>query len=781
MLDGKGTAKRKKTAKKRRNGVAAMRWADRMRRADPARMSCCFSFALLILPLLASGPGPAQAQGGDGGFSPVTVPANPIRDPRRDVVYFVMPDRFANGDPTNDRGGIAGTRTDHGFDPTHKGFFHGGDLKGLEERLDYIAGLGANAVWVTPIFKNKPVQGPKGAESAAYHGYWITDFTQVDPHLGTNADFARLVRAAHARGMKVFMDIVVNHTADVIQYRECATSGDIMSGVPAAGCPYRAIADYPWTTVGGPDGPPINEGFLGDDPVHQTPENFAHLTDPRWAYTPFVPKSERRVKVPGWLNDPIYYHNRGNSTFEGESSTYGDFFGLDDLFTEHPRVRAGMIAIFRDWIRRFRVDGFRIDTARHVDDGFWRVFLPAMLAEAKKSGIPDFAIFGEVAHHDPRYLARFVRAVGFPAVLDFPFAYAARAAIAGTGSLRRLADVFAADDLYTAPGRGADQLFTFIGNHDMGRFGHAIRAALGDDADPREMLARATLGHALLFFARGTPVVYYGAEQGFTGDGGDQLARQDMFASQVAVYNDDPVIGGAVGATARDNFDVTHPLYRRIRAMARLRRSASALESGIQITRFADDGPGLFVFSRIDPQAGREFVVALNTARERRTAEFTTAAAGPWALRQATADLGGRVRAEAAGDPAHPRLHLSLPPLSYAVLTAEIAKPSKLPPPHVSLHLPKPGAAGYARVEITGPAGAAAARGQIPITIRFVATSADGRRCPLGEDRAAPWRIWWDPAEELCAQAVALTAEALLPDGRVQTVTAPLAPPAAAP
>ncbi len=771
MRDGTGTVTR------RANGHAVTQRKRRIRRRIGSVL------ALLVLPPFALPCGSAPARAGEGGPAPAlaaaAAPANPLRDPRADILYFVMPDRFANGDPANDTGGIAGARTEHGFDPTHKGFFHGGDLKGLEDRLDYIAGLGATAIWVTPIFKNKPVQGPKGAESAAYHGYWITDFTRVDPHLGTNADFARLVRAAHARGLKVFMDIVVNHTADVIQYRECGPSGDIMSGVPAGTCPYRSIADYPWTTIGGPDGPPINPGFLGDDPAHQTPANFAHLTDPRWAYTPFVPAPERHVKVPAWLNDPIYYHNRGNSTFEGESSTYGDFFGLDDLFTEHPRVRAGMIAIFRDWIRRYRIDGFRIDTARHVDDGFWRAFLPAIDEEAKKNNIPAFFVFGEVANGSPRYLARFVRALGFASVLDFPFAYAARAVIAAGAPTRRLAAVFAADDLYTAPGRGAGRLATFIGNHDMGRFGHAIRAALGDDADPREMLARATLGHALLMFARGVPVVYYGAEQGFTGDGGDQDARQDMFASRVAVYNDDPVIGSAVGATARDNFDPRHPLYRRIRAMAQLRRAAPALQTGIQITRYAEDGPGLFVFSRIDPKAGREFVVALNTARTARAATFDTAAAGPWTLRQASTDLGGRVRVRAhVDDQAHPQLALSLPPLSYAVLAATITPPRTLPLPEITLDLPKPGTAGYAQVRLAGPTGAAAARGQVTVTVRFMATAADGRRCPLGEDRTAAWRIWWDPAERAYPEAVALTAEVLLPDGRIRTVTAPLAPPA---
>ena len=157
------------------------------------------------------------------------------RLPQDEVIYFLLPDRFENGDQKNDLGGLKGDRLKTGFDPSHKGYYHGGDLKGLIKRLDYIQDMGVTAIWLAPIFKNKPVQGPPGQESAAYHGYWVTDFTQVDPHFGTNADFKAFVDAAHARGMKVYMDIIANHTADVIQYKGC----------PIQACGYRSIADYP--------------------------------------------------------------------------------------------------------------------------------------------------------------------------------------------------------------------------------------------------------------------------------------------------------------------------------------------------------------------------------------------------------------------------------------------------------------------------------------------------------------------------------------------------------
>ncbi len=289
------------------------------------------------------------------------------RLPEDEVIYFVMPDRFENGDPSNDRGGLEGGPLETGFDPTRKGFYHGGDLAGLTAQLDYIQGLGATAIWLTPIFENKPVQGPPGAESSGCHGYWIADFTNVDPHLGTREEFRAFVEAAHARGMKVYMDIITNHTADVIKYEECHGLSAPTEAREQGVCPYRSLGDYPFTTLGRPGGAPLNEGFLGLDARDLTEENFARLTRPDYAYTPFVPSGEEAVKTPAWLNNPIHYHNRGDTSFEGENSRLGDFAGLDDLMTESPAVVAGMIEIYKRWITDYRVDGFRIDTARHSD------------------------------------------------------------------------------------------------------------------------------------------------------------------------------------------------------------------------------------------------------------------------------------------------------------------------------------------------------------------------------------------------------------------------------
>ncbi|MDJ0275937.1 alpha-amylase family glycosyl hydrolase [Sphingomonas sp. 2R-10] len=567
------------------------------------------------------------------------------RAPEDEVIYFVLPDRFENGDRANDRGGMTGDRLVHGYDPTAKGFYHGGDLKGLTARLPYIQSLGATAIWVGPIFRNKPVQGGPGKESAGYHGYWVTDFTQVDPHLGTNAEFKALVDAAHARGMKVYMDIIANHTADVIQYRECAGKTE---------CVYRSRADYPYAAGG------KNRGFAGDGV--QTAENFAKLTDPDFAYKTFVPAAEKAVKVPTWLNDVTLYHNRGDTTYRNESSTMGDFVGLDDLMTENPRVVAGMIDIFGGWIDRFGVDGYRIDTARHVNPEFWQAFVPAMQARAAARGIPNFHIFGEVSMHsvDSGALAQHTVVDRFPAVLDFAFREAVVQTVAGGMGTDAFETLFNGDSLYAKGFDTARQLPTFTGNHDDGRFAMVVRKAFPQASDD-EVLRRLMLSNAMLLTLRGVPTIYSGDEQGFAGDGNDQDAREDMFASQVASYNDNRLVG-TKATTATANFTPGHPLYRQIAGLAKLRTATPALTRGRQLLRAREDKPGLLAISRFDPVNGGEVLLAFNTsdAAITRNVQVDTASTRFRAL----AGRCGTVTAPGA-------IRLTIPALGYAVCAAE--------------------------------------------------------------------------------------------------------------
>lgn len=528
--------------------------------------------------------------------SPVAAASYLDRLAEDEFIYNLMPDRFENADPGNDRGGLTGDRLTTGYDPASKAFYLGGDLKGVTARLDYIAGLGATAIWLTPVMKNQVVQGRPGNESSGYHGYWISDFTAIDPHLGTRADYKALVDAAHARGMKVYFDIVINHTSDIIKYREC----------PNNDCVYRSRADYPYQRRGGIAGAAINAGFDGRD--------FTRLTRPDYAYTPYIPAGRERAKAPAWLNDPLLYHNRGESTFRGENSLDGDFVGLDDVMTEHPRVIAGFIELFGGWIDEFGLDGFRVDTARHVDPAFWQAFVPAMQARAKARGIPNFTIFGEVMNPDPAVLARFTRLDGYPSVQDFGLQGAIVETVAKGQGTERLARVFDADANYAGGAKAALTLPTFGGNYDIGRFAWMVR-----DADPKAsddlMLQRVMLGNAMVMLLRGVPTIYAGDEQGFIGIGNDQSARAPMFASAVPEYLAERRLGTrATAATA--SFDTAHPLYRQIASLAKLRAANPALRRGLQTLRFAGETPGLFAVTRRVPGSAQETLVAFNTSAQ---------------------------------------------------------------------------------------------------------------------------------------------------------------------
>ncbi|GAA4722125.1 alpha-1,6-glucosidases, pullulanase-type [Promicromonospora umidemergens] len=522
----------------------------------------------------------------------------PVRQPGSDErFYFVMTDRFANGDPSNDEGGLTGDRLDTGFDPEDKGFYQGGDLAGLRQNLDYIEDLGTTAIWLTPSFLNRPVQGSGADVSAGYHGYWITDFTQIDPHLGTNAELEALIDDAHARGLKVYFDIITNHTADVVDYAE-----GTYDYVDQATSPYQDAAGNPFD--------PADHAGTGSFPELDAATSFP--------YTPVIDPADQDVKVPAWLNDPTLYHNRGNSTWAGESVTYGDFSGLDDLMTEHGDVVDGFEEIYKAWID-LGIDGFRIDTVKHVNFEFWEEWSAEIEEYAHAQGKDEFFTFGEVYDADAAKTSPYVRRTAMSSVLDFSFQAAATSYASGN-SAQRLADLYASDDLYTTPRSSGSALPTFLGNHDMGRVGYLLA---GSD-DP---LARDELAHELMYLTRGQPVVYYGDEQGFAGTGGDKDARQTLFATQVDEYADQPLVTGEQAGSV-DRYGTDAPLYEHIAALADLREAHPALATGAQIERHADDGAGVYAFSRVHRDEQVEHLVATNNAGAGRTVTLDTLTPG---------------------------------------------------------------------------------------------------------------------------------------------------------
>src|SRR4029453_6574962 len=156
----------------------------------------------------------------------------------------------------------------------------------------------------------------------------------------------------------------------------------------------------------------------------------------------------------------------------------------------------------------------------------------------------------------------------------------------------------------------------------MGRIGSFV-VADSPGAGDAAWVARDRLAHELMFLSRGNPVIYYGDEQGFTGPGGDQNARQSMFASRVPDYLDDDLLG-TTATHAQDNFNPSHPLYRTISALNALTRANPALRNGAQQSRYAASGPGVYAFSRIDRDQQREYVVALNNSVQAASAAVPT-------------------------------------------------------------------------------------------------------------------------------------------------------------
>ncbi|WP_216387055.1 alpha-amylase family glycosyl hydrolase [Arcanobacterium phocae] len=487
--------------------------------------------------------------------------------------YFLLTDRFANGDTSNDDGGLGDDRLVSGYDPTNEGFYLGGDLRGIIDNLDYIKGLGTTAIWISPPMKNKPVQGKPGEESAGYHGYWVTDFTTIDPHFGTMKDFTELIDKAHDRGLKVYMDIITNHTADVISYKE-----DSQKYVPTTVKPYLDKA-----------GKPVNLFEVAGK------EDFPAIDPKSFPYTPIAGKEK---KVPNWLNNVNLYHNRGDSTFTGESITMGDFFGLDDLMTENPKVVRGMEAIYQQWLAT-GVDGFRIDTVKHVNMDFWKEWTQAI----KRKTDEDFFMFGEVYDTDVSTLSQYVRETDMDAVLDFPFQKAVVGYVNG-GKAQGLADLFAQDSRYITERATALDLPTFLGNHDMGRIGSMLQG---------NKVASSIFAHGLMFTMRGQPVVYYGDEQEFAGNDGDKAARQPLFATEVPGYQHQQLLDGSeFGESA--HMDRDNPLYKAIAKLSKYRKEHPGLSNGAQI-ELLNDG-NTYAFSRIDPDEGVEYVVVANSASE---------------------------------------------------------------------------------------------------------------------------------------------------------------------
>ncbi|MEM6726622.1 MAG: alpha-amylase family glycosyl hydrolase, partial [Bacteroidota bacterium] len=376
------------------------------------------------------------------------------------VIYFLLTDRFADGDASNNDQG------EGEYDPKDDTRWHGGDFDGIRKNLDYIQELGATTVWLTPPVQNQVWNPDKSF--TGYHGYWASHFEETDPHYGSLEAYQDLSRALHLRGMYLIQDVVVNHTGDYFQYPSGYDPQDPKKGIRVIGAPKQVPLDK-------------------NDP--NKPEHFEAGI---YHFTPSIQDySNKNQKLTYQLSD------------------------LDDLATENPEVLELLMKAYRFWIEQAGVDGYRFDTAIYVDHPFWRSFLHQ---EGESLGIENFAAelgkenfytFGETWISSPEMTpdgdhtsAAYLGTEEQPemdGVLNFPLQQS-MIRVFGEGQATKILKyrMESQRKFFKDPA----SLLNFIDNHDMARF----RAAASESAYEQAM--------SFLLTYPGVPVIYQGTEQG---------------------------------------------------------------------------------------------------------------------------------------------------------------------------------------------------------------------------------------------------------------------------
>lgn len=404
------------------------------------------------------------------------------REWREEFIYFLLVDRFDDGGKRTPKGGADRSLGSGTTQQLQK--FCGGKLKGIEHHLDYIAGLGCTAIWLSPIFENNDAPNP---DSGCYHGYSIQNYLDVDPRFGTKQDLIDLVDQAHKRNMRVFLDVVLNHSGDNWAY--------------PFDQPYFYSEDqqFPLGFFRKPDRPL---------PVELRDENVYH----------------RRGQIGNWDTYPEYQH--------------GDFFSLKDYNNdENPdglRLIDVMVRAHSWWIREADIDGFRLDAVKHMGEKAVSRFCTGIGEYAHRLGKRQFFMFGELIAGDPSinsYTGPNTTTdgmvyFGLSSVLDFPLYFTLPNVLKGfaaPGALMARYDALNGGAL--SRGELGRYLVTFLDNHD-GVGQDPVKHRFGAGAPDQQIIA----GIGYLLTAIGTPCIYYGTEQGFEGSGGsDGQIREAMF------------------------------------------------------------------------------------------------------------------------------------------------------------------------------------------------------------------------------------------------------------
>jgi glycosidase len=500
-----------------------------------------------------------------------------VDDWRNEVIYQVLVDRFADGDVNNDFGAHYG----------HLSRYQGGDWRGLGDHLDYLKSLGITTLWISPSVRNVETD----ADFDAYHGYWAQDLTQANPHFGDVSELRGLVRRAHDRDMKVVLDIVTNHMGQVFFYDiNLNGKADVYIGGSGGTSPVTRSTEFD------PDW----------DPRGVQVETSLGVAGP----APLVffddPTISRERPKPEILGEGRAYHGFGRTlNYEDpEQLLNGDFpGGLKDVKTELPEVRDAMVDAYTRWVEWVDLDGFRIDTVKHVEHDFWKVFTKGVRERLAGQGKHKFLMFGEAFDWRDDLIGSFTK----PGELDSAFYFSQRAYVfsavfenahdetrqAGTAQIEQLWNQRQTnwgtepqtEGIGVAPYK---MPVNFLDNHDVARF---LFSAEGDVAALRNAMT-------LLMTEEGLPCLYYGTERDF--NGGNDPANREVLWTQ--------------------GFDTTGATFQHFARLSRLRSQSAALRLGDTKVVFstshtgAEGDAGLFAFERAGGDANDAYVlVVLNT------------------------------------------------------------------------------------------------------------------------------------------------------------------------
>lgn len=424
--------------------------------------------------------------------------------------------------------------------------WQGGKIQGITRRLEYIKELGFNAIWLSPIYKNRK-------ETDTYHGYAIQNYLEVDPHFGTLQDLQDLVREAHTLGMYVILDIVLNHTGDNWGYE-----GDFPPGKAATS--FKADGQYPlWKWRSG-TGAPIARSEIADSDDAVWPEEFQNEN---WY--------ERRGRIGhgGWDIPEVYRH--------------GDLFTLKKLNTNNPDVLDALIAIHKYWIAATDIDGYRLDAVKHIGGQSVARFCDAIREFALKRGKGRFFMFGEILGDDiliNGFLGKHPHLFGvseaFSALdgaLNNPLWAVLSHVIKGILDVHPMQLMLRYEmwqNLFPEHVEAPHYFVNYVDNHDQPGRDHLRFLSSNQYPD------QAVLAIGYLLTSIGIPCIYYGTEQGFDGGGNnDMYIRECMFGGT----------WGGFRSAGHHFFDEDNDIYKKIQKIAAIRQKEPTLRYGRQYFR----------------------------------------------------------------------------------------------------------------------------------------------------------------------------------------------------